>query len=76
MKRLFSLLLLGIISFGGLILAEGGKKVASSPETIRPLLIGASAPELVLQTGKAKPFDLNKAMASKPTMLILYRGGW
>jgi hypothetical protein len=76
MKRLSFLVLLGVIGTGGSVHAEDGKNIASSPETVRPLLIGASVPDLVLQTGEAKPFDLNKALAGKPTMLILYRGGW
>lgn len=76
MKHLFLTLLLVMSSSGGMLLAENGQDVASSANTIRPLLIGASAPELVLLTGEAKPFDLGQAMARKPTLLVLYRGGW
>jgi len=76
MKRLFMLILLGILSFGGLAFAEGENDVATSADTIRPLLIGASVPELVLQTGEAKSFDLSQTMAIEPTMLVIYQGGW
>ena len=51
-------------------------EVAGSPEEIRPLLIGAKAPDLTLKTGDGQPFSLREAIAEKPTVLILYRGGW
>lgn len=54
----------------------GNDDVAEAPEQVRPLLIGATAPRLTLRTGDGAPFDLNEALARKPTILILYRGGW
>ena len=56
--------------------AKDTPDVAASPEEIHPLLIGASAPPLTLRSGDGKPFDLNTALGEKPTILILYRGGW
>lgn len=48
----------------------------SSAGDIRPLLIGVSVPQLVLQTPDGKAFDLNQAVKEHPTVLIFYRGGW
>lgn len=42
-----------------------------------PLQVGASMPaDSVVQTVDGKSFDLNAAVAEKPTVLIFYRGGW
>lgn len=49
---------------------------ASTQEDICPLLVGASVPELELKTVEGGPFDLNKAIKEKPTIIIFYRGGW
>ena len=49
---------------------------AASAAEVQPLLIGATAPTPVLQTVDGGEFDLAAAFAKKPTLLILYRGGW
>lgn len=46
------------------------------PEDISPLLIGESIPRVALPDKEGKLFDLNKALAEKPVVLIFYRGGW
>jgi hypothetical protein len=51
-------------------------EVADSPGSVHPLLIGAGVPDLVLKSSEGKDFDLAEAIAKKPTVLILYRGGW
>jgi peroxiredoxin len=44
---------------------------------IHPLPVGTHIPaNNVVQTVDGKPFDLNAAVAGKPTILIFYRGGW
>lgn len=48
----------------------------ASPRDICPLLLGAKLPQLTLTTADGKPFDLNAAIAQKPTILVFYRGGW
>jgi peroxiredoxin len=45
-------------------------------EDISPLLIGENIPMATLMDASGKNFDLNKAVAAKPTILIFYRGGW
>jgi hypothetical protein len=53
-----------------------GGDVADSPQAIRPLLIGSTVPEVTLKTGDGTDIDLRSATAKKPTILIIYRGGW
>lgn len=51
--------------------------VAAAAEQARPLRVGQSVPaNSTLTDIDGKPFDLNHAIASKPTVLIFYRGGW
>jgi peroxiredoxin len=50
--------------------------VPTSAQDIKPLLIGASVPDVTLRTAKGESFDLKAAVAKKPTILIFYRGGW
>ena len=51
-------------------------QVPTAAAKIRPLLVGATVPELSLLTRNGDPFDLNAALAEKPTILIFYRGNW
>ena len=51
-------------------------QVPTAAGKIRPLLVGATVPELSLLTRNGDPFDLNAALAEKPTILIFYRGNW
>jgi hypothetical protein len=50
--------------------------IPDSPTEIRPLMISMEVPELSLLDGNGDAFDLNAALAAKPTVLIFYRGGW
>jgi len=45
-------------------------------EDISPLLNGEKVPMAVLPDASGKNFDLNKAISTKPTVLVFYRGGW
>ena len=49
---------------------------APSAAEIRPLLIGARVPAVELKNSAGESVDLLAAVAKKPTVLILYRGGW
>jgi peroxiredoxin len=70
----------------GLLIAAGSAASAKEPEParpvpasatdIRPLLIGASVPEVTLRTADGEAFDLSAAVSRKPAVLIFYRGGW
>lgn len=50
--------------------------VPLKPEDISPLLIGEQIPMVKLPMISGESFDLNKAIAKKPTILVFYRGGW
>ncbi len=48
----------------------------NTAEQITPLLAGSHAPTPVLTDADGAAFDLARAFATKPTVLIFYRGGW
>lgn len=50
--------------------------IPQKPEDISPLLNGEKIPIAMLSDASGKKFDLNKAVSAKPTILIIYRGGW
>lgn len=50
--------------------------VPGKPEDISPLLDGETIPIVNIPDASGKNFDLNKAVASHPTILVFYRGGW
>ena len=54
----------------------GAADPAASAEEICPLAIGARLPELTLRAGDGSSVDLNETVASRPTILVFYRGGW
>ena len=56
--------------------AAAESAIPNSPDQIRPLLIGQQAPSLTLADAAGESFDLDAAIAAKPTLLIFYRGGW
>lgn len=61
------------------IYADTVKMIAGvpvKPEDISPLLDGENIPQVKLINDAGQSFDLNAAVASKPTILIFYRGGW
>ncbi len=53
------------------------RPIADSAEEIHPLLVGMEVPKITGVTrADGTPFDLNAAIAEKPTILIFYRGVW
>lgn len=78
-KPLHPLLILGLAT--GLVVTgqvfpsdRGG--VPSSPQEIRPLLIGAKIPEVSVRNSEGTDIALADVLRKKPTILIVYRGGW
>ncbi|MGK9117982.1 peroxiredoxin-like family protein [Olivibacter jilunii] len=51
-------------------------KAPESPEDISPLLTGETIPMITLKDVSGKDFELHQAVATKPTILVFYRGGW
>ena len=48
----------------------------STPEGIRPILLGTAMPDVALSTPAGKATTLAKAVDGKPAILVFYRGGW
>ena len=69
-----------IFSIAALLLASVpsafAQDVAPSASQVRPLLIGAAAPDAQLRTMDGHPIALKAALAGKPGIVIFYRGGW
>ena len=49
---------------------------ARSPDSIRPLLIGATVPSVTLAGDDGKAVELGEVLSRKPTVVVFYRGGW
>ncbi|MGH7143965.1 MAG: peroxiredoxin-like family protein [Planctomycetota bacterium] len=50
--------------------------VAASADQIHPLLTGATLPAITVLDPEKKAVDLNAVVRAKPTVLIVFRGGW
>jgi peroxiredoxin len=69
----YLLLLAAVLAVAPAVYADG---FAASPSEIRPLLVGATAPDSPLRGMDGKPVTLKTALAGKPGVVIFYRGGW
>jgi len=61
------------------VFAWAGPASAAIPlgaENVEPLKAGVRAPAAKVKTVDGADFDLGQAFATKPTVLIFYRGGW
>ncbi len=68
------ILLLSLSLFSFSLLAE--PRIAQSPDDIKPLLNGMSAPVVSLQDAKGNLFELTTVLKQQDTILVFYRGGW
>ncbi len=69
--------ILSIVCAGSFARADQAiPSVADSPETVRPLLVGATIPAVTLADADGRPVALKDRVARKPSILIFYRGGW
>lgn len=50
--------------------------IASSAESVRPLGVGDTVPEVELRSVAGVPVGLCTLVARQPTVLVFYRGGW
>lgn len=84
MKKTFQLLLLSLctLGFSNVLMAQNEASttqnyvIPQKAEDISPLLYGEKVPHLTLKDANGAAFDLQKAFAEKPTILVFYRGGW
>lgn len=81
--RAFSVILsvLVLVALTGLALATEGSDsnsspVAASAEQAKPLTVGDSVPDVVVQDGQGNPVRLRDATDGKKSALVFYRGGW
>lgn len=49
---------------------------ANDISEIKPILIGSEVPEATIENADGHEISLADAIASKPTILVFYRGGW
>jgi len=73
-------ILILILAFGftviGQVHASDRGDVPTSPQEIRPLLIGATIPEVTVRNADGADVALPDVFRKEPTILIVYRGGW
>lgn len=50
--------------------------VAESADLIQPLKVGEKAPRFIIETVDGEAYDFNPDELEKPTLLLVYRGGW
>lgn len=50
--------------------------VAQRAEDVRPLQVGAPAPDAALRRPDGTPVDARTRYAAKPSVVVFYRGGW
>lgn len=72
MTKLLTLLSLGFLACARA--ASGAIPVGA--ENVVPLSVGARAPDAEVKTVEGADFDLSRAFAGRPTILMFYRGGW
>ena len=75
MKSFWALLLIGAGALATLQAADVSG-AAEEASTITPLLVGAAAPSVTVQTPDGKNIDLADYIKEKPTILVFYRGSW
>lgn len=51
-------------------------ELASSPETTKPLPVGATVPAVMVRDVAGIELDLATELGGKPTLLVFYRGSW
>lgn len=51
-------------------------RIAQTPEDIKPLLNGMTAPAVSLQDATGKAVELHSVLKQQDTVLVFYRGGW
>lgn len=51
-------------------------QVPDKPEDIAPLLIGETVPRVMVTSPENKSLNIGDIVAQKPTVLLIYRGGW
>ena len=72
MNKLSLVLLISFITISSSIKAQ----IVSTAQGICPILVGETIPDIKLLGNYNKQISLKDKFANKPTVLIVYRGGW
>ncbi len=51
-------------------------KISDSAEQVSPILPGLIIPDSTLKNTEGKPVSIKDIVSKKPTILVVYRGGW
>ncbi|TLX49589.1 alkyl hydroperoxide reductase [Pseudoalteromonas ruthenica] len=65
-----------LLLFSGVASAAVITNISDSAEGVSPLLPGLSVPDVTLKDTQGQPVALKQLLANKPTVLVVYRGGW
>jgi hypothetical protein len=76
MRKILWIVLFSVCAASSVSAGDREPLIADSPETIRPLLIGASIPSITLARVEGNPVALADVIARQPSIIIFYRGGW
>lgn len=60
----------------GLLRVQSYSQIALKAEDISPLLIGETIPDIELKAPDASTHKFSDIVGEKPTVLLIYRGGW
>lgn len=52
------------------------QELPETPDAIRPLLVGATVPDVPLATSDGTETTLHAALGDGPAIVVFYRGGW
>lgn len=70
------LVLIAVVILPSSALCSGTPRIAASPEQVCPALVGASIPSVEVSTPEGTAVNLQQVVQGKPTLLLVYRGGW
>ncbi len=65
-----------LMGFTAIAQAEGKLNIAKSPNDIHPVKTGERVPAFMVKNPDGNDFYFGPDRVTKPTVLILYRGGW
>ncbi len=69
-------LLVSLVVSARLHYGHADVEVAATAEEVRPLVTGNSAPRFIVETAAGEPFDFDPRELQRPTLLLVFRGGW
>ena len=55
---------------------QAGDRVYPTPESVKPLAVGARVPSARVETVHGDPVDLVELVRHRGALLVFYRGGW